>query len=97
MPFKTIPNITINGSNRFANGYIYGANFNIGYSENPTQVSFNLVPAEGATSFSIPTPNLTSDYTLNLGGIIFTKAKLIEATESTSVGQKILTVNFIDG
>jgi len=97
MPFKTIPNITINGSNRFANGYIYGANFNIGYSENPTQVSFNLVPAEGATSFSVPPPNLTSDYTLNLGGIIFTKAKLIEATESTSVGQKILTVNFIDG
>ena len=97
MPFKTIPNITINGSNRFANGYIYGANFNIGYSENPTQVSFNLVPAEGSTSFSIPTPNLTSDYTLDLGGIRFTKAKLIEATESTSVGQKILTVNFIDG
>lgn len=97
MPFQTIPNISINGSNRFANGFIYGASVNMGYSENPTQVSFNLVPAENVTNFNTPTPNLTSDYTLNLGGIIFTKAKLIEVTESTSVGQKVLTVNFIDG
>lgn len=97
MPFKPIPQITINGSNRFANGYIYGCNFSIGYSEAPTQVSFNLVPADGATSFGAIEPNLSSEYTLNLGGIIFTKAKLIEANESTSVGQKILTLNFVDG
>jgi len=97
MPFQPIPNITINGSNRFANGYIYGCNFSLGYSEAPTQISFNLVPADGGLNFGTVEPNLTSEYTLNIGNIIFTKAKLIEANESTSVGQKILTVNFIDG
>jgi len=97
MPFQPIPAITINGSNRFANGFIYGANFSLGYSEAPTQISFNLVPAENQTSFGNIQPNLDSEYTLNLGGIVFTKTKLIEANESTSVGQKVLTLNFIDG
>lgn len=97
MPFKPIPEITINGSNRFANGFIYGCNFSLGYSEAPTQISFNLVLAENQTSFASIEPNLVSEYTLNLGGIIFTKTKLIERNESTSVGQKILTLNFIDG
>jgi hypothetical protein len=97
MPFKPIPQITINGSNRFANGFIYGCNFSLGYSEAPTQISFNLVPAENQTSFADIEPNLSSEYTLDLGGIRFTQTKLIERNESTSVGQKILTLNFIDG
>jgi hypothetical protein len=97
MPFKTIPNVTINGSSSFANGYIYGCNFQMGYSENPTKVTFNLVPKDGATSFSLPSVNLTSEYTLNIGGIIFNKAVLIEVAEATSVGQKILNLTFMDG
>lgn len=97
MPFKTIPNVTINGRNEFANGYIYGCNFQMGYSENPTKVTFNLVPKDGATSFSLPNVNLTSEYSLNIGGIIFNKAVLIEVGEATSVGQKILNLTFMDG
>ena len=97
MPFQPIPNITINGSNRFANGYIYGCSFSLGYSEAPTQISFNLVPSDGLSSFADITPNLNSEYTLDIGGIIFTKTKLIEANESTSVGQKVLTISFVDG
>ena len=56
MPFQPIPNITINGSNRFANGYIYGCNFSLGYSEAPTQISFNLVPADGGLNFGTVEP-----------------------------------------
>lgn len=97
MPFKTIPNVTINGRNDFANGYIYGCNFEMGFSENPTKVIFNLVPKDGATNFSLPAVNLTSEYTLSIGGITFNKAVLIEVAEAISVGQKILNLTFMDG
>jgi hypothetical protein len=96
MAYRKIEDIIVNGiSGEIFGAYIYGSNLELGFSESPTKLTLNIVKQNGDFD-SFPTSLLTS-YNVKIGSLVLKKMYLYSYEISRSVGQKVATLNFLDG
>jgi len=96
MAYRKIEEIIVNGiSGEIFGAYIYGSNLELGFSESPTKLTLNIVKENGDFD-SFPTSLLTS-YNVKIGSLNLSKMYLYSYEISRSVGQKVATLNFLDG
>ena len=96
MAYRKIEEIIVNGkSGEIFGAYIYGSNLELGFSESPTKLTLNIVKENGDFD-SFPTSLLTS-YNVRIGSLNLSKMYLYSYEISRSVGQKVATLNFLDG
>ena len=96
MAYRKIEEIIVNGvSGEIFGAYIYGSNLELGFSESPTKLTLNIVKEQGDfTSFS---NSLLTSYEVKIGSLVLSKMYLYSYEISRSVGQKVATLNFLDG
>jgi len=96
MAYRKIEEIVVNGvSGEIFGAYIYGSNLELGFSESPTKLTLNIVKEEG--DFESFPNNLLSSYQIKVGSLTLSKMYLYSYEISRSVGQKVATLNFLDG
>lgn len=96
MAYRKIEEIVVNGvSGEIFGAYIYGSNLELGFSESPTKLTLNIVKEEG--DFDSFPNTLLSSYQINIGSLILSKMFLYSYEINRSVGQKVATLNFVDG
>lgn len=98
--FKPIEDIKVNGANgEIFNHYIYGSNLELGFSESPTKLTLNIVSKQAQRQIPPVTfpINLTTSYSIDLGGFLLSKMYLYSYEKNDTVGQSVATLNFIDG
>lgn len=96
MAYRKIEEIVINGvSGEIFGAYIYGSNLELGFSESPTKLTLNIVKEEG--DFDSFPNNLLTSYEIKIGSLTLSKMYLYSYEISRSVGQKVATLNFLDG
>jgi hypothetical protein len=97
MAYRKIEEIVVNGnSGEIFNSYIYGCNLELGFSESPTKLSLNIVRKDSGDFTSFPN-SLINSYNIKIGTITLSKMYLYSYEISRSVGQKVATLNFLDG
>jgi hypothetical protein len=96
MAYRKIEEIIVNGiSGEIFGAYIYGSNLELGFSESPTKLTLNIVKETGDFDSFINT--LLSSYEIKIGSLTLSKMYLYSYEISRSVGQKVATLNFLDG
>lgn len=96
MAYRKIEEIVINGvSGEIFGAYIYGSNLELGFSESPTKLTLNIVKEEG--DFDSFPNNLLTSYEIKIGSLTLSKMYLYSYEINRSVGQKVATLNFLDG
>jgi hypothetical protein len=98
MPIKSIEKIRIGNypEGKFANGYIYSAQINQGYSENTNKLTIDIVYQQGET-IVLPEKNLTTSYRVEFGDLIFPQMYFISHTKNVGVNEEIISCTFVDG
>ena len=96
MAYRKIEEIIVNGiSGEIFGAYIYGSNLELGFSESPTKLTLNIVKENG--DFDSFTNSLLTSYSIQIGSLNLSKMYLYSYEISRSVGQKVATLNFLDG
>lgn len=97
MAYRKIEEIVVNGnSGEIFDSYIYGCNLELGFSESPTKLTLNIVKKDSSDFTSFPNSLLTS-YFIRIGSLTLSKMYLYSYEISRTVGQKVATLNFLDG
>jgi hypothetical protein len=108
MAFKKIDKIQLSGgeAGKAFGGYIYAMTVQMGYTSGPTKITLNIVnntgsyqprDAEGTDKGSFNDVLNTSDiWSLKVGDLDAFKLHLISYNIKTSVGQRILSLQFVD-
>lgn len=98
MPIKSIEKIRIGNypEGKFANGYIYSAQINQGYSENTNKLTIDIVYQQGE-NIVLPEKNLTTSYRIEFGDLIFPQMYFISHTKNVGVNEEIISCTFVDG
>jgi hypothetical protein len=98
MPIRSIEKIKIGNYDygKFANGYIYSAQINQGYSENTNKLTIDIVYQQGA-NIVLPEKNLTTSYRVEFGDIIFPQMYFISYSKNVAVNEETITCTFVDG
>lgn len=95
--FQRIPQILVNGSNTIFGGYIYSADYNIGYgNEGTSSLILNIISDSGTYFIGSNNLNLDQVYSINLGSIPISMYLKRFKKINTPSG-KILETEFIDG
>ena len=97
MPIRSIEKIKIGNYDygKFANGYIYSAQINQGYSENTNKLTIDIVYQQG-TNIVLPEKNLTTSYRVQFGDLIFPQMYFISHSKSVAVNEETITCSFVD-
>jgi len=96
MAYRKIEEIIVNGiAGQIFGAYIYGSNLELGFSESPTKLTLNIVKESG--DFDSFPNSLLSSYQIKIGSLTLSKMYLYSYEISRSVGQKVATLNFLDG
>jgi len=97
MAYRKIEEIVVNGnSGEIFDSYIYGSNLQLGFSESPTKLTLNIVKKDSSDFTSFPN-SLLNSYEIKVGNLTLSKMYLYGYEISKSVGQKVATLNFLDG
>jgi len=109
MAFRKIEEIILQGnpSGKAFGGYIYSMNVQMGYTNGPTRITLNVVNDKGVYTATDKTGNTpaggfnsllgTSDpYKLKIGDLDEMFLYLISYEIRTAVGQRVLTLQFVD-
>jgi len=98
MPIKSIEKIKIGNYpyGKFANGYIYSAQIDQGYSENANKLTIDIVYENNAV-INLPQKNLTTSYRVEFGDIVFPQMYFIGHSKSVGVNEETITCTFVDG
>jgi len=93
---KNIDQITINGSNKYLNGYIYNIDYTPGLGNSPSSLSVSLVNETG--EYLTPNLSILIPNTIKIGQNLTLKMYPIRYSKKDSTeGGKLLQVEFVDG
>jgi hypothetical protein len=98
MPIRSIEKIKIGNYpfGKFANGFIYSAQIEQGYSENTNKLTIDVVYENNAV-INLPEKNLTTSYRVEFGDLIIPQVYFISHTKSVGVNEQTVTCTFVDG
>jgi hypothetical protein len=92
--YKDISKVTVNGSNKYLNGYIYDVNFQPSIGAGPSRLTISLVNEDGV--YASPTLTVKQASQINIGTINLNMYP-VKYTKKESEQGKILQVEFVDG
>ena len=92
--YKNIDKVTVNGSNKYLNGYIYDVNFQPSIGKSPSTLTISLINEDG--NYASPTLTVQQASQINIGTINLNMYP-IKYTKKESEQGKILQVEFVDG
>lgn len=91
---KDIAQVTVNGSNKYLNGYIYDVNYQPSIGKDPSRLTISLVSEDG--NYASPSLTVKQASQINIGGIGLNMYP-VKYTKKESDQGKILQVEFVDG
>lgn len=91
---KKIESIKLNGSNKYAGGYIYSVSFQPSFAENPSQVRVNIINEKG--SYTPPKLNLSSPVDIQIGDLKLGNFFVYKSARHHSSQGTILELFFCD-
>lgn len=91
MAIKNVPKVSLGGQERPYGGVIYGLNMNIGYSNEPSKLTIDIVNENGQYS----TPKLNDPASVSFGNFKF-NGIIWSYNTKHSAGEKILQVTLVD-
>ena len=91
---KDIAQVTVNGSNKYLNGYIYDVNYQPSIGKDPSRLTISLVSEDG--NYASPSLTIKQASQINIGGLGLNMYP-IKYTKKESDQGKILQVEFVDG
>lgn len=95
MPFLPVGNITINGSQQYCNGYVYGVDYNISLDPEPSKLTMHFISEDG--TYTEPDLSTETPVKIEVGETIHDNFYAISYSEKDSSEGKLLEVVFWDG
>ncbi len=93
--FQRIQGVNIGqGAGNAFGGGIYAASCQIGFSNAPTRISINVASESGL--YQSVQPNVTTPYTIDLNGKIFSGMYLVSYKKNKAPGSALMTLSFVD-
>jgi hypothetical protein len=92
--YKDISKVTVNGSNKYLNGYIYDVNFQPSIGAGPSRLTISVVSEDG--NYGTATLTVRQPSQINIGTINLNMYP-VKYTKKESEQGKILQVEFVDG
>ena len=92
--FKDIGKVTVNGSNKYLNGYIYDVNYQPSIGAGPSRLTISLVNEDG--NYASATLTVKQASQINIGSLGLNMYP-VKYTKKESEQGKILQVEFADG
>jgi hypothetical protein len=92
--FKDIGQVTVNGSNKYLNGYIYDVNYQPSIGAGPSRLTISLVNEDG--NYANPSLTVKQASQINIGSLGLNMYPVKYTKKESSQG-KILQVEFSDG
>ena len=91
---KDIAQVTVNGSNKYLNGYIYDVNYQPSIGKDPSRLTISLVSEDG--NYANPSLTVKQASQISIGGLGLNMYP-VKYTKKESDQGKILQVEFVDG
>ena len=91
---KKIESITINGSNKYAGGFIYNISFDPSFAEKPSEITINVISEKG--TYTPPKLDLKSPADIKIGSLSLGNFFLYKHRKRHSSQGTILELHFYD-